>query len=105
MSSKLRPTQNAGHYTFECPGCGEVHVLVTPRWTFDGNMEAPTVTPSLRCTYKWPDEAQVCCHFIITKGMIFFCTDCTHPNVGKTLPMKDISDGDEETTAEEKDAQ
>lgn len=92
MASKLSPVnESKTTFTFECPGCGSHHHLWTDRWKFDGNFEAPTVTPSLLVSWNWKEEKHVC-HFIITKGEMFFCSDCTHPNAGKTLPMLDVEE-------------
>jgi hypothetical protein len=47
VSSKLRREEN-GHSHW-CPGCGEMHV-VPDSWTFDGNLESPTFSPSVKIT-------------------------------------------------------
>ena len=69
-----------------CPGCEEMHVLPWKRgkWTFDGNVDAPTFTPSF--LIRWKDEeggVQLVCHFILTAGMLDFQPDCTHALRGK----------------------
>lgn len=73
-----------------CPGCKEMHVLPWKRgnWAFNGNTEKPTFTPSFRIT--WRDEdgvAKQCCHFVLTDGVLHFCSDCTHELVGKSVPL------------------
>lgn len=44
-----------------CPGCRAAHSIsfsgdLTPRWTFDGNMERPTISPSILAY----DSAHLC---------------------------------------------
>lgn len=79
------------HWVFHCPGCGHLHAYVVgggtgPRWTFNGNMEKPTFTPSLRNS----DLKGTTCHLFLTDGVIHFCGDCPHPLAGKSVPMEDI---------------
>lgn len=45
VSSTLRRAE--GGYMHWCPGCEEVHVL-PDRWTFNGDLDSPTFTPSFR---------------------------------------------------------
>lgn len=71
-------------YMIDCPGCGMSHVFDS-RWTFNGNFEAPTFSPSLRAS--WP-EGQ--CHFFVTDGKIIFCDDSTHDKKGTTVDLPKI---------------
>jgi hypothetical protein len=52
-------------------------------WSWDGNLEAPTLTPSVQCTRD---------HFNVTAGNIVFHGDAKHANAGKTVPMPDLGD-------------
>ena len=89
---------------FWCPGCesidsdgerhGGLHMLpVTgdangrPVWTFDGNTEAPTFSPSVLSTR--PDFV---CHSFIKGGMVQFLGDCTHALKDQTVPLPDLPD-------------
>jgi hypothetical protein len=106
---------------FDCPGCGEVHVLPvapaasgTPRpiWGFNGNGDAPTFTPSVLATnghymqgYTGPEcwcnftartgrvSPFKCgiCHSFVTDGQIQFLSDCTHALAGQTVSLPDWS--------------
>jgi hypothetical protein len=106
-----------GLLSFYCPGCKCNHAF-DKRWTFDGNMEAPTFSPSLLVGPYWTmppgwdyetaprDEAgelvlavdgihtlgavQVRCHSFVRAGMIEFLPDCTHELAGRTVPMVDV---------------
>ena len=51
LGLKLRTLENGG-LMFQCPGCGEPHVVWVgegsgPRWGWNGNGDAPTFTPSI----------------------------------------------------------
>lgn len=95
-------------YLFHCPACGNSHwysVCTNGRglsWTFNGNMEAPTFSPSLKMTGTQPitDEEHAtimaggkitprphCCHLHMIDGKIHYCGDCTHAMAGKVVDM------------------
>lgn len=73
---------------FWCPGCDEVHVIKTSAggWTFDGNAERPTFSPSILVTGGGGDRR---CHSFVRAGSIEFLSDCTHALAGKTVPLPD----------------
>lgn len=94
----LRRTKDG--FAHWCPGCEEVHTYRTdgepahPKWTFNGNPEKPSFTPSMliRWGNKVPGyEAKYknggACHYFITDGKIIYCGDCTHALVGKTADL------------------
>lgn len=113
LGSKLRLC-DGGTVLFKCPGCGETHGIKTGPggWTFNGNGDAPTFSPSILvrnghhaqnfapgdscwCTYKaqHPDEPAPfecrVCHSFVTDGRIQFLTDCTHALAGQTVDLPD----------------
>lgn len=53
------------------------------KWSFDGNLENPTLTPSIACRQD---------HFFVRNGMVEFCGDAPHANAGKTVPLPDLGD-------------
>ena len=111
-------------YSFWCPACQERHVYYTenhsdkqyPNWSFNGNHELPTFSPSLLLrsirhkTMTDEDFAEYdklvaeqgeraglddprfrhVCHLFITDGKIIYCGDCTHEYAGKTIDLPDI---------------
>ena len=89
-------------YAFRCPACGHAHGFTVggtnphgqPRWTFNGNFEKPTFTPSLRCMDQRPGAKDwfTSCHLVLTDGMIAYCGDCPHAFAGKTVPMVPFDD-------------
>ena len=74
-----------------CPGCGFNHSFwMDGRWTFDGNIESPTFSPSL--LLKKEDGWAHQCHTFVRGGVIEFLGDCSHELVGTSVAMKDISE-------------
>lgn len=81
-----------------------MHIL-PDRWQFDGDLENPTFHPSFRhtgCQLEivngkwvepwWKRDAEgntipSCCHYVLTKGILNFCVDCTHSMAGKVVPL------------------
>jgi hypothetical protein len=91
--AKLKDRGN-GNYQFWCPGCEGPHDIATvleharanrdgsrPVWKFNGNMEAPTFSPSV----NYPNW----CHFFVEAGKIRFLDDCHHALAGKTVEIPD----------------
>lgn len=95
-------------FTFMCPGCEDRHSIRVregedgprPSWTFNGDLERPTFTPSILVTYNGPDAGQVdedgfrappaVCHSYVTDGSIRFLDDCTHPLAGQVVPLPEL---------------
>lgn len=86
-------------YRIECPGCGDPHVLTTG-WSYDGNDDAPTFSPSL---LVWWDEGDPPvsrrCHSFIRQGRIEFLSDCTHALAGQTVDLPESTARDEKDGA------
>jgi hypothetical protein len=93
--------ENAG-WVHWCPGCKNYHMIAVEhpfsngaKWTFDGNMHAPTFAPSVKMQYTLPTVPkgrpdagkQYCCHYFIRRGYIQFCNDCTHGLRSQTVPL------------------
>jgi hypothetical protein len=60
-----------------------------PRWTYNGNADAPTFSPSILVTARWstndPTMKDDVCHSFVTDGRIQFLGDCTHKLAGETV--------------------
>lgn len=87
-----------GRVQFRCPGCGWLHVLnidpekARPRWTFNGDVERPTITPSINATVeRLADPAPKRCHSFVTDGRIRFLDDCTHELAGQTVDLPAVA--------------
>lgn len=100
-----------GMYSFKCPGCGDEHRITTQsrnawgaRWSFNGNTDAPTFSPSLHfksghfvpgeekkvCGWckDYPDlKVCYCCHSFVRDGKIQFLNDCSHHLAGHTVDL------------------
>ena len=76
-----------------CPGCGYCHPFRTrgpgPVWSFDGNVKAPTFSPSMLVNKHDPESR---CHSFVERGQIRFLTDCHHDLAGKTVPLPPLPD-------------
>jgi hypothetical protein len=97
-------------YTFWCPGCKCAHGVRTTgatTWGFNGNMDKPSFTPSIKVEYpRWeppvtPENIEQwrqapwkqtkrdhVCHLYVTEGVLNFLPDCTHELAGKSVPME-----------------
>lgn len=83
-------------YFHWCPACEMMHPLPDGKdspgggWQFNGNVDRPTFTPSFKQTYvHWTggiaedgrglgEKQDRVCHYIITNGLIQFCSDSWH---------------------------
>jgi hypothetical protein len=113
-TGKLRILED-GLIAFYCNGCKEYHGIrlegnKTPIWSFNGDYEKPTFTPSILirsghyllenkgacwCTYNKehsdnpaPFKCSVC-HSFVTDGKIQYLNDCTHELAGQTIELPD----------------
>jgi hypothetical protein len=93
-----------------CPGCDDVHSIEIEnketKWQFDGDLESPTITPSIKVSgTQWNEgdhfhkpNHQVApgqpttCHSFVTAGQWQFLGDCTHVLAGQTVDMVDLPD-------------
>lgn len=107
MKSQIRhvtDTQNNRYdaLAFLCPGCIELngsglHMLpvnttaTTPSWHWDGNLELPTISPSI-LTRTGVDPNKNICHSFLKAGVFQFLGDCTHSLANQFVPMLDLPD-------------
>ncbi len=94
----VRPNDEelADMYKFYCPACKECHwVSVGPRsawkivWSFNGDVDRPTVNPSLLVTRNLPTGEQRC-HSFIRDGHIQYLGDCTHAMKNQTVEIPEF---------------
>jgi hypothetical protein len=89
---------------FVCPGCKAggrkgnegLHMLPvnSPHidklsWEWDGNLESPTLSPSIRTRGGYAGSNAVC-HSFLKAGVFDFLTDSTHPLSGQKVPIPDL---------------
>lgn len=82
-----------------CPGCQLMHQVAVEQafgngaqWSWDGNADAPTFSPSvhIRLGYGDPGRPARVCHYFIRGGRIEFCPDSTHALAGQIVAMPDV---------------
>ena len=92
MSRAHEVAESGGKYViaFHCPGCGHAHTIDTNVWTWNGDLERPTITPSVLVRYDVSPPNQhlsTVCHSFVTDGQIQFLGDCTHSLAGQTVDL------------------
>ncbi|MGZ3772972.1 MAG: DUF6527 family protein [Pseudobdellovibrionaceae bacterium] len=101
---------NQIEYIIKCPGCGNGHGFITswdeeykkkyadwygiqgkqphfPTWTFNGDMEKPTFSPSMLVDKDNPASR---CHSFVREGKIQFLGDCFHALKNQTVDLPDV---------------
>lgn len=69
-----------------CPGCQDAHI-VGDAWTFNGDTEKPTFSPSVLVQGGGGDWPRQHCHSFVRDGHWQFLADSIHPLAGQTVPM------------------
>lgn len=87
-------------YAFLCPACNDSHIVTTaqtvserqiPRWEFNGDMNKPTFSPSLRVQWTHGEKKiPRVCHSFLRNGNIEYCGDCTHELKGQTVELPEV---------------
>jgi hypothetical protein len=81
-------------FAFKCPGCGFQHgfdVTGNITWKFNGDLNKPTVSPSILITMPYyGDEKNIRCHSFIKDGFIQYLSDCSHKLAGQTIELAEI---------------
>jgi len=106
MKAMLRTVDHFGSkyeaLMFWCPGCqtldedgdpvGGLNILPVsgdthgrPMWDWDGNLESPTLSPSILTTM-----VRGRCHSYLRAGRFEFLGDCTHVLAGQTADMSEL---------------
>ena len=81
-------------YLFFCPGCKCDHGVwinksgyTGPTWNFDGNIDSPTVSPSILVNQGAGNPTVPVCHSFIKAGKIQYLSDSTHELAGQTIDL------------------
>lgn len=88
-----------GYLLLWCPGCDGVHMITVSRsdgaetWLWDGDTEAPTVSPSILVNTGHAHPGKDVCHSFVRDGQWEYLTDSTHSMAGCTVPMVPMPDG------------
>lgn len=90
------PQNGVQTYQLRCPGCGNpaekgfdpfaVHTF-NSTWTYNGDADKPTISPSLLVTGHDPNYR---CHSFVRDGRIEFLSDCSHSLAGQTVDLPEL---------------
>lgn len=77
-------------HMIQCPACEIGHGFKVGQngWTFNGDFEKPTFSPSL--LVRGGTGPNSICHSFVREGKIEFLSDCTHDMAGKTIDLPEI---------------
>lgn len=94
MKTKILTGETYDVLIFFCPGCGLEHPYTInsktrPNWNWNGDLEKPTLTPSLLCNPSYPEHR---CHLSLTDGIINYYDDCFHKLKNQQIPLVELSD-------------
>lgn len=78
------------HHLYNCPGCGYEHAFSPVVHQFNGDVNNPTISPSLLNTN--PQKYRVC-HSFVENGAIRFLNDCWHKLAGQTVDLPHYPEG------------
>lgn len=74
---------------YTCPGCNHEHSVPADRWRWNGDIERPSLSPSVRHFYEKEGKEITTCHYHIKLGKISFCRDSQHDLAGQTVDLPD----------------
>jgi Family of unknown function (DUF6527) len=104
LSAKLRSVEWHGSkgISFWCPGCDGPHAVNVEgvdAWTWNGDVEKPTLNPSILCWTNHKDGVRLpegqrvtLCHSFVRDGRIQFLGDCPHALKNQTVDLPDWPD-------------
>lgn len=75
---------------FWCAGCITHHRIAQPRWTFNGDVDRPTFSPSV--LVELGKHPPMRCHSFVRDGRIEYLSDSTHHLAGQTVDLEPIAD-------------
>ena len=90
----------ATHLIFKFPGPIRTRVLPvmiggtrkgTQNWTWNGDVDKPTIKPSVLTTGGGNGEGgKQTCHSFVNDGKVQFLSDCSHELAGQTVDLLDV---------------
>jgi hypothetical protein len=91
--SKVKELMNQdgqhGAWDIYCPACKFDH-LFDDRWTFNGDMDRPTFSPSMLVhETPWAGGVKPRCHSFVRDGKIQYLSDSGHVLAGQTVELPD----------------
>jgi hypothetical protein len=96
--AKVLVEQQAGeaYVRYQCPGCRHDHCVSAKHWNWNGDIEKPTLSPSVRHYITYPEgtsragQEHTVCHYHIREGWIEYCNDCEHSLNGQRVLLPEI---------------
>lgn len=101
--SVYRAKKSAEGWVVKCPAMGHIIIPSDGRWTFNGNYERPSFSPSINETIGSPGstlddlrngKVHARNHVVITDGVLHYCGDCTHTLAGQSVEIPPLSDAE-----------
>lgn len=90
-----------GEFIF-CPACKETHLFDSHVWSFNGDYEKPTFSPSMLWkgfVYDKDEDGKwlvtgkkITCHSFVVDGNIRYLNDCTHELKGQIVSLDECPD-------------
>lgn len=81
---------------YSCPGCKHEHTVPAKRWHWNGDVNKPTLSPSVRHFYVLPAHdgrpsvEVTTCHYHVRNGIIEYCNDCEHDLKGQKVELPEL---------------
>lgn len=79
-----RAVVSGDYLLFDCPGCLESHGVQLSRWTWNGNVDRPSLSPSVHV------RSPRVCHSHVRDGRIEYLGDCSHELAGRTVELPEL---------------
>lgn len=98
-----RVIEKSDHWRIRCPATGWLRIPRDGRWSFNGDYQHPTFSPSLNQTVGLPGESieQVRAgrvaernHCFVRDGRIEYLPDCTHHLAGQTVELPPLTEAE-----------
>lgn len=86
-----------GRLIFYCSGCEYCHGVPVKsdrysNWNWNGDLEKPTLTPSIFVNRGRECPELHACHSYLTDGKINYLSDCSHGLAGQIVEVEDLDE-------------
>lgn len=85
--SNRRVVENSAYWIINSPATDKILIPKDKGWTFNGDFERPTFSPSVLERKHPRDGHEWINHVFIRDGMIEYLPDCTHEMAGSTVEI------------------
>ena len=93
MKVEIHETEQETWISYECPGCKHRHSVPSKRWNWNGDVDKPTLSPSVKHYIPQSEYGpeKTVCHYFIREGRIEFCGDCEHNLKNQIVELPEIA--------------